>query len=93
MTLGLRKLRQIAPNAVNVPAYDPYTRRIPAVCGDEYGAAYGDATRGATRRLTDPTLIVGMVSNTTSRNGAYSPLQRPALKEQKHGTHCQYYHV
>ena len=75
MTLGLRKLRQIAPNAVTVPAYDPYTRRIPAVCGDEYGAAYGDEPRGATRRLSEPTLIVGMVSNTTSRNGRYSRLQ------------------
>jgi len=93
VTLGLRKLRQIAPNAVNVPAYDPYTRRIPAVCGDEYGAAYGDETRGATRGLSDPTLIVGMVSNTTSRSGRYSRLRRLAPKEQKHGTYSQYYPV
>lgn len=83
MTLGLRKLRQIAPNAVNGTAYDPYTRRIPAVCGTVYGAAYGDETRGATRRLSDPTLIVGMVSNTTSRSGRYSRLQRSDFKEQK----------
>jgi len=75
VTLGLRKLRQITPNAVNGTAYDPYTRRIHAVYGIVYGAAYGGVTRGATRGLSDPTLIVGMVSNTTSRKGAYSPLQ------------------
>ena len=93
MTLGLRKLRQITPNAVNVTAYGTYTRRLRAVCGDVYGVAYDGAARGATRRLSEPTLIVGMVSNTTSRNGRYSPLRRLAPKEQKHGTHCQYYHV
>lgn len=76
MTLGLRKLRQIAPNAVNGTAYDPYTHRIHAVYGIVYGAAYGGVTRGATRGPSDPTLSVDMVSNKTGPGGPHSGSRR-----------------